>query len=190
MAAKIGDKVKLVNEPGEGVITAVLPDGKVHVEIDGFEYTYPVGEIIVLHAADPNQAWYGASEGNVLPRPHDVTRVVVEPDEAPRFIPKKGKTNHTNLGYREVDLHIQNLVEQHEHLTNGEMLQIQLAEFERHLRSAMKYHEKKVVFIHGIGEGVLRQELRNRLKAYSGVEYHDASFHLYGYGGATEVVIY
>ena len=66
------------------------------------------------------------------------------------------------------------------------MLNIQLNHFEKQLELALKHHEKKVIFIHGIGGGVLRNELRQRLGARMDVEFNDAPYHLYGYG-ATEV---
>ena len=52
-----------------------------------------------------------------------------------------------------------------------------------------EYRGKKLIFIHGKGEGVLRQaiihELNYKYKRYS---YQDASFREYGYG-ATQVTI-
>jgi dsDNA-specific endonuclease/ATPase MutS2 len=45
-----------------------------------------------------------------------------------------------------------------------------------------------VIFIHGIGEGVLKRELQYLLKKYP-VDFYDASYQKYGLG-ATEVYIY
>jgi dsDNA-specific endonuclease/ATPase MutS2 len=48
---------------------------------------------------------------------------------------------------------------------------------------------KKIVFIHGKGEGVLRKALIDELKAhYAGCQWQDASFRQYGFG-ATLVTI-
>ena len=46
----------------------------------------------------------------------------------------------------------------------------------------------KIVFIHGVGEGVLKSELQSLLNKYS-VKYYDASYKKYGLG-ATEVYVY
>ena len=46
----------------------------------------------------------------------------------------------------------------------------------------------KIVFIHGVGNGVLRQSIRDILKRYDGIEYSDGSYQKYG-AGATEVRI-
>ena len=46
-----------------------------------------------------------------------------------------------------------------------------------------------MVFIHGVGEGVLKEELNTLLNRYNNVEYYDADFKTYGLG-ATEVRIF
>jgi dsDNA-specific endonuclease/ATPase MutS2 len=46
-----------------------------------------------------------------------------------------------------------------------------------------------MVFIHGVGEGVLRQELETLLGRYSNVQFYDADYKSYGIG-ATEVRIF
>ena len=47
---------------------------------------------------------------------------------------------------------------------------------------------QRIVFIHGVGEGVLKTELQNLLNKYP-VKYYDASYKKYGLG-ATEVYVY
>lgn len=181
--------MKLVNEPGEGVVKALLPKDMVRVEIDGFDYDYHLAALIITDKDDPQKTWYGTDAGPTASKQGHITRVIIDEVEAqPIQVSKKAGVQHTNLGYREVDLHIQNLVTEFRHLSNGEMLEIQLGHFEAQLKLALQYHEKKVVFIHGIGAGVLRAEIRQRLSAYPDMEYNDASHHLYGYG-ATEIHI-
>lgn len=181
--------MKLVNEPGEGRVTAILPKNRLRVEIDGFEYDYPLQELIIMGGEDASQATYGSDLGGVAGKHSAVTRVVIEDDEQPIEISTAAGVQHTNLGYREVDLHIQNLVPHWQKLSNGEMLNIQLNHFEKQLELALKHHEKRVVFIHGVGGGVLRNEIRQRLSARVDLEFNDASYHMYGYG-ATEVHLF
>lgn len=66
------------------------------------------------------------------------------------------------------------------------MLMIQLNYAERKLNEAIEKRVKKIVFIHGVGEGVLRSELRKVFDSYTQLSYHDASYSSYGIG-ATEV---
>ena len=47
---------------------------------------------------------------------------------------------------------------------------------------------KKLVFIHGVGNGRLKMEIQNALKATRGVTFQDASYKLYGFC-ATQVNI-
>jgi hypothetical protein len=104
-----------------------------------------------------------------------------------------GKISKSNKAYlksleKEVDLHINELVDDTSGLTNFEMLNIQLERFEKELDAAIAKHMKKIVFIHGVGNGRLKQEIVSVLKATSGITYHDASYKEYGYG-ATQVNI-
>ncbi len=89
---------------------------------------------------------------------------------------------------KEVDLHIEELVENTNGLSNFEMLNIQLERFEKELDEAIEKNMKKLVFIHGVGNGRLRQEIASVLKKTKGVSFQDASYKEYGYG-ATQVNI-
>ncbi|MFW5962938.1 MAG: DUF2027 domain-containing protein [Bacteroidota bacterium] len=97
---------------------------------------------------------------------------------------RKAKKRTPDSEIEEVDLHIEELVERPKDLSNKEMLEIQLDKFHEALQSAMKSpHKKKIVFIHGVGNGRLRYELRKSLdKDYPDLDYQDASFQEYGYG--------
>ncbi len=70
------------------------------------------------------------------------------------------------------------------------MLTIQLNHFRKNLEEAiLDKNIKKVIFIHGVGNGTLKLELRRILaKEYSHYDYQDASFKEYGYG-ATMVIL-
>jgi hypothetical protein len=89
---------------------------------------------------------------------------------------------------KEVDLHIEELVENPGSLSNFEMLNIQLERFEKELDEAIAKNLKKIIFIHGVGNGRLKQEIISVLKATRGITFHDASYKEYGYG-ATQVNI-
>lgn len=90
----------------------------------------------------------------------------------------------------EVDLHIEMLTDKKENLSNGEMLKLQIDRFTIALDLGIASRTKQIVFIHGIGNGKLKHEIRRLLDTqYAGkVRYQDASFKEYGYG-ATMVFI-
>lgn len=92
-------------------------------------------------------------------------------------------------GPEEVDLHIHELVDDHSNMDNAEMLEIQLSRFRTALESAIIHKTRRIVFIHGVGNGKLKYELRKILDSeYKKVRYQDASFKEYGFG-ATMVLI-
>ena len=103
--------------------------------------------------------------------------------------PAKVSVKHKQPETIEVDLHIGQLLDNLNGLSNSDMLQYQLAKFEEIMNQNLKNKGQKIVFIHGKGNGVLRNEILKRLKQkYSSCEAHDASFLEYGYG-ATMVKI-
>lgn len=89
----------------------------------------------------------------------------------------------------EVDLHIAELTDKTMNMTNADMLQLQLDHVKQCLEAARKERIKKLVFIHGVGNGTLKTELQRLLEKRNDVEYYDAAFARYGMG-ATEVSVY
>ncbi len=87
-----------------------------------------------------------------------------------------------------VDMHIWELVEDHSRMTNLEMLNIQLSYFEKCLQSAIDNHITKVVFIHGVGNGRLKQEISSIMDERDFLNYKPANMSEYGVG-ATQVNI-
>jgi len=89
----------------------------------------------------------------------------------------------------EVDLHIHELLDNFTNLTNTEMLTVQMNKFREELAQAINTGVKRIVFIHGVGNGTLKNELRRELqRKYSRYTMQDASFREYGYG-ATMVIL-
>jgi dsDNA-specific endonuclease/ATPase MutS2 len=84
----------------------------------------------------------------------------------------------------EVDLHAEMLVEDVRKLSAGELLELQMSRFTATLENALVSKRKgRIVFIHGIGSGKLKQEIRQCLiKNYPEISFQDASFREYGYG--------
>lgn len=88
-----------------------------------------------------------------------------------------------------VDLHIDELLDNTRGMSNADILNYQIDEFRKVMDANLKNKGKKIVFIHGKGEGVLRQALMKELNyRYKGHDVQDASFREYGYG-ATQVTI-
>jgi dsDNA-specific endonuclease/ATPase MutS2 len=89
----------------------------------------------------------------------------------------------------EIDLHINELIDSSAGLSNSEILQIQKDKVESEMKQAIQTGVKKIVFIHGLGQGVLKQEVISLLKTkFRKYFFQDASFKEYGYG-ATMVIL-
>jgi len=102
----------------------------------------------------------------------------------------RGKTPQRHHGDElVVDLHASELLETTAGMSASDILNHQLEVFHRTLEEHKKEKGCKIVFIHGKGEGVLRQAIIKELKfKYKSYTYQDASFQEYGYG-ATMVTI-
>ncbi|MGI6222848.1 MAG: DUF2027 domain-containing protein [Prevotella sp.] len=109
---------------------------------------------------------------------------------------RKGNKKHSPYyRYRQmddtvvVDLHANEILETTNGMNNADILNYQLKVFRDTLSEFANDKGKKIVFIHGKGEGVLRRAIINELKFhYKRYAYQDASFQEYGYG-ATQVTI-
>lgn len=89
---------------------------------------------------------------------------------------------------KEVDLHIEELMDNWSGMSNAQLLDVQLKHVQKEMDQAIAAHMRKVVFIHGVGNGRLKTEVRKLLATYTGVRIHDGSFSRYGFG-ATEAEI-
>ncbi len=93
-----------------------------------------------------------------------------------------------NANTAEIDLHIGELIGDYYLLENAEMLKIQIDYFIKCLDTAYINKVSKLIFIHGVGNGILKNEIIKILKTYDNLHYFDASLAKYGVG-ATEVYI-
>lgn len=89
-------------------------------------------------------------------------------------------------GEAEVNLHIDMLCEEPSKLAAHEAFEVQMRYFRTCMNHAILNHYKKVTFIHGVGKGVLKDEILKELKQYNGIHFFDAPMQKYGVG-ATEV---
>jgi hypothetical protein len=89
----------------------------------------------------------------------------------------------------EVDLHIDQLLDITTGLNHADILNVQLDTFRRVMEENKNKKGRKIIFIHGKGEGVLRNAVLSELKVkYKQCPVQDASFREYGFG-ATMVTV-
>jgi DNA-nicking Smr family endonuclease len=83
----------------------------------------------------------------------------------------------------EVDLHIEKLTNNSGSMNSSEMLDLQLKTFENKLENAIASGMSEIIFIHGVGNGVLSKEIHKRLSKNSDIQYYeDARKEKFGYG--------
>lgn len=98
--------------------------------------------------------------------------------------PKSNKENEV------IDLHIDALLDDTRGLAPKDILEYQIDTFRRTMDEYRNKKGKRLVFIHGKGEGVLRSKILSILKHdYPTCVFQDASFREYGFG-ATLVIIH
>jgi hypothetical protein len=188
-----GQRVKFLNDEGEGTVVAFPQKGWVLVEDrDGFTYEHREEDLVAVGNWHKEYDMYS----KVLPDIMDVVERNLDKNVAQKAnaqFKQLYKNRDAQPHYRddtmEVDLHIHQLLDHYGGMSNSEIISIQLEHFERTLRLAEEKKLRRVIYIHGVGQGVLRAEIRKMLSQYyPNCSYMDGPYTTYGYG-ATEVTI-
>ncbi|SCY79231.1 Smr/MutS family protein [Flavobacterium caeni] len=173
-----GDRISVLDEAIDGVVVSVQNDVATVETDDGFMMTFNVNEIIKLN--DSNNLYKNTGS-------HNLNQVKKEKEEPkPRSFVKEKKPAR-EAGVPEFDLHIEKLVKNFKQMSNYDILTLQTETAKRHIDFAIKNRIPKIVFIHGVGEGILKAELDFMLARYDNIVFQDASYQKYGQG-ATEVL--
>ncbi|KGK30741.1 Smr/MutS family protein [Cellulophaga baltica] len=178
MSFKIDDRVEAMDDTITGIIKEMKGDKITVLSDDGFLLIYQPSELIKI-----------IDDRNLTVSNFEIAKIKSE-----KAIPKKRnsqlvKPKERSAPKMEVDLHIHNLVPSQRGMSNYDMLNIQLDTAKRQLEFAIRKKIQKVVFIHGVGQGVLKEELHYLFGRYDVVKYYDADYQKYGLG-ATEIYIY
>ena len=180
MSFQIGDNVNFLNEAGGGKVIGV--EGKtITVETDdGFDYQYQASQLVLAGGS------YEISD-------KDFEKIVNQEQNDKQDAQFYKRFKHLekmhNSDEMEVDLHIESLIDSHKGMPNYQIIEVQMAAFKRKMNVAISRNMKRIVFIHGVGAGVLREEIRSELRTfYPEYEFLDGSYQRYG-GGATEVLL-
>ncbi len=86
-----------------------------------------------------------------------------------------------------VDLHIEKLTDDYRRMSNFDIVSLQLKTFEKYFDLAVAHRQPHLVVVHGVGEGVLRDEIHDILRMKKEVKSF-VNQYTPGYGyGATEI---
>lgn len=174
---QIGEKVGFLHESGYAIVKGFRSDKEVIIEDEtGFERFIPIQELIKIQSLNFDLG--GAIPSKEFTPPNRNKSVIYEKEEL-AYGAKSSK-------FWEIDLHIEELIDSHKGMTNAEILSIQLSEFRSFYRKSIQHRIPKIIIIHGVGEGVLKDEIRLFLSKKEHIEYFDAPYQDYG-KGATEI---
>lgn len=181
MGFNLGDYVLVMDEDLAGEVRKISGN-TISIETDdGFLIDFQSNELVVKQR-DENLKSEIFSHSNL-------NSVVSEKEIPKRKNQAKKRPKDRYEPTMEVDLHINQLAKSSKGMSNHDMLTLQLDTARQRLDFAIRKRIQKIVFIHGVGEGVLKIELEYLFGRYDNVKYYDANYQKYGLG-ATEVYIY
>lgn len=166
-----GDEVAFLNEAGGGTVVRVVGDRAVIEDEHGFEREVYVAELIRLSGKEALRKQLLSGEP-----PEDPTAKKRAPAAKAESKPEE----------EEIDLHIHALTDSHRHLSNREIVLIQTEHFRRAFDDARNRRLRKLIVIHGVGKGVLKEEIRKMIRDTDRCSFEDADYLKYG-RGATEI---
>jgi len=177
MCLEIGNKVAVLDDVLKGMVISINGD-EISIETsDGMIFKFSSSELVKVDI-----------EQHELSKFSDINNVLLKEKISQNPAKKSLFTKEKKEVILEVDLHINKLVKSIRNLDNYDILNLQLDTAKSKIEFAISKRILKIVFIHGVGEGILKSELQSLLNKYP-VKHYDASYKKYGLG-ATEVYIF
>ena len=186
-----GQRVKFLNDVGSATVVRVEGSTVVVEDEDGFERSVSAAELM----AAPDPEVEARQYGDTIP---DVAQLLAQEvgEKRMRELQKDFEVRYqhaqaTNMARRDAhmegDLHIHELVDDQRGLPDRAKLAIQMDHFDRMMDIAKREKLRRIVFIHGVGQGVLRHQIRTTLEQHHpDCSYREGDPRKYG-SGATEV---
>lgn len=177
MCLEIGNKVAVIDDVVKGIVTKLENDFVFVKDDSGMEFRFLRSELVKIEM-----------DQNDLTKYSDINNSLLREKQKEKKKKKTQFIKQRNEVVMEVDLHVEKLVKSIKGLDNFDILTLQVNTAKAKLEYCIRNRISKVVFIHGVGEGVLKTELNYLFNNYP-VTYSDASYNRYGLG-ATEVYIF
>ena len=170
---QIGDKVSVLDDAMDGVVTEINSDQITIETNDGFTMTFFVNELVKNNISNDLKGFISNAA---------ISQVMLEKQEEKKRSFTKDKKSSREVFVLEVDLHIEKLVPNKNGLSNYDILNIQMDTAKRQMDFAIRNRIPKLVLIHGVGEGVLKSELDFLLRKYENISVQEANYQKYGQG--------
>ncbi len=168
---KKGDRVLVLDDDFGGVVAFAKADQITIITDDGIEISYHQNQLII------DQSF-------------PVSKIIIKEEPAPKKSKKRSvsRKKAAFIPAVEIDLHIHQLVKSEQGMDAYDKLNLQIETARHKIEWAIENRIPKLVFIHGIGQGVLKEELQYLFQRYMQIEFYDADYQKYG-RGATEIRI-
>lgn len=160
MKFSVGQKVVFLHEEGGGEIESFSENIYSIRDEHGFLTKYKESDLAAVHSVN-----------------HSLEHGEFEKAQEPKVYRGKAKENVLSI-----DLHIEELVDDHSGMSNFDIIQKQMRELRIFVGKAQDKKVRRIVVIHGVGEGVLRSEVRQFFRGISGTEFYDGNYWEYGQG--------
>lgn len=172
MKFQINDKVSVLDDTIDGVVIAIT-NGQITIETtDGFPLNFQESQLVKIGTEPYN--FNGLAHAKSL-------------KEEKKKTYQRGK-KQTNEFVLVVDLHIEKLVKSKHGMSNYDILTLQLDTAKHKLDFSIQKRFPKVVLVHGVGDGVLKEDIYSMLRRYDNIRFYEADYQEYGMG-ATEIRI-
>jgi len=188
---KPGQLVKFLNDVGSATVVRVEGSTVLVEDEHGFERSVDQSELLLALNPEVEAKQYG----DTIP---DVSKLLTQEvgEKRMRELQKDFEVRYQNAqatsmarrdAHMEVDLHIHELVDNQRGIPDKAKITIQMNHFDRMMDIAKREKLRRIVFIHGVGQGVLRHQIRSSLEQHHpDCSFRDGDPHRYG-SGATEV---
>ena len=174
----IGDKISVLDDNIDGVVLKIHGNQVTIETNEGFELNFLTNELIKIGTSNDFKNSIATFNSNEIRKTKEIPK--------PRSFVKEKKVKE--IPPPEFDLHIEKLIKNFRGLSNYDILTLQTDTAKRHLDFAIKNRIPKIVFIHGVGEGVLKSELEFMFGRYENIDFKEGNYQKYGQG-ATEIFI-
>ena len=171
---KPGDVIEVIDENLVGKVAFAKAETITIITEEGFHLDYPSTSLLLK-----NELKLSAISETLLNE--------VKPESPVATL--KNATDNKNDNEIVIDLHTHEFLESERYMTNYEKLSSQMERAKKKLDEARERRIHKIIFVHGVGKGVLKNNLIDYLRSQSDLDFYDADFSKYGIG-ATEVRIF
>lgn len=170
---KVGDFVSVIDDIHQGVVVKIA-NNIFSIDIDGFLYDYNRADLVKIEKHLDNISVAPPKDFNM---------------QSNRNKKSKNSSKISSQSKNIIDLHIHHLTNSERGMSKHDKLLLQLSTAKTKIDDAINNKNSKLIIIHGVGKGVLKNELIKLFDSYTNIEYYDASYQDYGQG-ATEIKIY